>query len=209
MKIHDISPAISEKIAVFPGDTPFSRNVALAFPKDHLTLSSVNTTLHLGAHADAEVHYLPGGKGIEARDLSVYLGDCQVIRVHLDPGARILPAHLNGITVESTRVLFRTDSFSDPNRWTDFFNALSPELIDFLAARKVKLVGIDTPSIDPADSKALESHNAVARHKLAVLEGLVLTNVNPGRYTLIALPLPIEGADASPVRAVLLEGKLG
>jgi arylformamidase len=207
LKILDISPPLSEKTAVFPGDVPFSRNVSLEFPKNHLTLSSVTTTLHLGAHADAEVHYLANGKGVEARDLSLYLGDCQVIKVTLDPGARIMPKDLEGITVESSRVLFRTDSYTDPNRWTDFFNSVSPELIDFLAARKVKLVGIDTPSIDPAESKALESHAAVARHKLAILEGLVLTHVNPGRYTLVALPLPIVGADASPVRAVLIEGK--
>ena len=208
MKIIDISPIISESLAVFPGDTPYSRKVALSFPKDHLTLSAIQSTLHLGAHADAEVHYLPQGQGIEARDLSLYLGDCQVIRVKLGPGERIMPAHLEGTTVNSTRILFRTDSFPNPNKWTDFFNALSPELIDFLAARKVKLVGIDTPSIDPADSKKLESHGAVAKHKLAILEGLVLGQVEPGRYTLVALPLPLVGADASPVRAVLLEPDL-
>jgi arylformamidase len=67
-------------------------------------------------------------------------------------------------------------------------------------------VGIDTPSVDPMTSKALEAHNAVADHDMAVLEGVVLDAVPPGLYTLVALPLRIEGADASPVRAVLVAG---
>ncbi len=66
------------------------------------------------------------------------------------------------------------------------------------------LIGLDTPSVDPMTSKALESHHALARRDLAVLEGVVLAHVAPGTYTLIALPLRLEGADASPVRAVLV-----
>jgi arylformamidase len=71
----------------------------------------------------------------------------------------------------------------------------------------VKLVGIDTPSIDLAEDKILQSHHAVARHDMAILEGIVLDQVKPGMYQLIALPLSIERADATPVRAVLLKEK--
>ena len=74
-----------------------------------------------------------------------------------------------------------------------------------LASQGVVLVGIDTPSIDLSQDKLLESHQAVARNDMAILEGIVLDGVAPGNYTLIALPLKIEGADASPVRAVLLD----
>ncbi|MGZ3689604.1 MAG: cyclase family protein, partial [Bdellovibrionota bacterium] len=80
---------------------------------------------------------------------------------------------------------------------------LSAELIDALAAKGVILVGIDTPSVDPAEDQALETHQAIARHNLANLEGIVLDQVPEGIYELTALPLKLQGADASPVRAVL------
>jgi arylformamidase len=118
-------------------------------------------------------------------------------------GARLLPEHL-GVPVVAPRVLFKTGSFPNPDVWSGDFNSLSPELIEQLARSGVRLVGIDTPSIDPADDTELRSHAAVYRHDLCVLEGLVLDEVAPGRYTLVALPLKLAGADAAPVRAVLL-----
>lgn len=202
----DISPEISEKTAVFPGDVPFKRDVAFDMTKgDHMTLSSITTTVHVGAHTDAPNHYDKKGASIAARNLDFYLGPCQVVTVKLKKGERILPKHLRGVKIETPRVLFRTESFPNPNKWNSDFNALSPELIDELAGQGVKLVGIDTPSIDPADSKKLESHAAVAKHGLAILEGIILDKTRDKIYELIALPLKIRGADASPVRAVLLE----
>ncbi|HEY8278976.1 MAG TPA: cyclase family protein [Bdellovibrionota bacterium] len=206
MKIWDISPSISPKIAVFPGDVPFSREISMAFGKgDHLDLSSIRTTLHLGAHADSSSHYHKQGKGVDRRPLDRYLGSCQVIAVKIPKGARILPSHLGKTKIKAKRVLFRTGSFPDPDQWNSDFNSLSPELIDFLAKAGVVTVGIDTPSVDPADSKALESHNALYKRDLAVLEGIVLAKVPAGLYTLIALPLNLKDADASPVRAILLK----
>ena len=87
-------------------------------------------------------------------------------------------------------------------RITDF-NSLSPELIEFLVQHEVCLVGIDTPSVDPFSSKALESHKSIAKHDLAILEGLVLDSVPEGLYQLMAFPLKLAQADAAPVRAVL------
>jgi arylformamidase len=205
MKIWDISPPVSARTAVFPGDEPFARKVSLDFAKgDHLTLSSISTTLHIGAHADASNHYHAGGKGIDQRPLERYLGPCQVIEVQLPRGERIRPEHLP-MPVQAPRVLFKTGSYPDPEKWNGDFNALSPELIDHLARVGVILVGIDTPSVDPADSKELESHRAIYRHDMAVLEGIILEQVLPGPYTLVALPLALKDADASPVRAILLE----
>ena len=132
------------------------------------------------------------------------MGAVEVIATDLKPTQRIKPENFTRAHPDVPRVLFKTSSFPDPNEWRDHFNSLSPDTILSLADQGVKLVGIDTPSIDPHDSKDLESHNAVYKANMAVLEGLVLNQVQPGRYDLIALPLPIEGGDASPVRAVLL-----
>lgn len=204
--IHDISPMVSSRTAVFPGDTPFGRKVSLDFKEGHhLGLSSIHSTVHIGAHTDAPSHYHPDGESIEKRPLELYVGPCQVITVGLSPGQRIFPQHLRGIAIQAPRVLFRTDSFPDPNHWNGDFNSLSPELVNWLAQQNVRLVGIDTPSIDPAESKKLESHQAVYENNMAILEGILLGSVQDGIYDLIALPLRLENADASPVRAVLIE----
>jgi len=201
--ILDISPLISKRLAVWPGDVPFSRFVSCAMARgDNLDLSSITTTLHLGAHADAPSHYLSAGAGMAEVDLSPYVGPCQVVQVSLPRGARIMRHHIGEI--RAPRVLFRTDSFPDPEHFNTDFNSLSPELIEHLYSQHCVLVGLDTPSVDPFDSKPLESHQALARTGMRNLEGLALDQVEPGLYTLIALPLKIEGADGSPVRAILM-----
>ena len=208
LKIFDISPEISPSIAVFPGDTQFSRSELMSTKKgEHLTLSSINTTVHLGAHTDAPNHYHKDGVGIASRDLSLYIGDCQVIEVNLEKNTRITPNDFKS-EITAPRVLFKTNSFPDPNKWNSEFNALSSELVTFLAEKKVRLIGIDTPSVDLADDKELESHLAIYKNDMAILEGIVLTDIEPGNYKLIAPPLKIKEADASPVRAVLIQGNL-
>ena len=204
-EIFDISPVINSRLAVFPGDTPFQRHVVMDVNKgDLISLSWIQSTVHLGAHTDAPNHYAREGQTMEARDLRLYLGAAQVIGVSTRFGERIRPQDFANVPISAPRVLFKTRSFPDPTQWRSDFMALSEELVDFLVEKKVCLVGIDTPSIDLAEDKILESHQCVARHNLAILEGIVLDKVTPGIYQLIALPLPIEGADASPVRAILL-----
>ena len=199
----DISPIISPRIGVWPGDTSFSQQYLCTIEGgSNIDLSTINTTVHLGAHADAPSHYVRGGVGIDQRDLSLYYGEAQVVTVEVPQGERILPKHIQ-TEIISPRVLFRSNSYPNPDVFTEDFCSLSPELVHFLADKKVLLIGIDTPSVDPFSSKNLESHQAIAARDLAILEGLVLSAVEDGVYRLIAFPLRIEGADASPVRAVL------
>jgi len=205
LKIIDISPLVHEQTAVFPGDTAFSRQETLSYEKGHnLRLSSMKTTLHIGAHTDAPSHYHPHGMTMEKRSLDFYLGPCQVIEVICPQGERIKLEHLQS-EIKSQRILFKTGSFPDPDQWNDDFNSLSIELLKSLHSMKVKLVGIDTPSVDPADDKNLLCHNFIFQNDMAILEGIVLDHVEAGNYQLIALPLKLERADASPVRAVLIE----
>jgi arylformamidase len=205
-KLIDITPLISPRIAVWPGDRPFTQDYALRISEGaNIDLSAIHTTVHLGAHADSPSHYAAGGAGIHERALDYYFGPCQVIAVEIESGARIRPQDLRA-ELRAPRVLFRTGSFPDPERWNEDFNSLSPELVHELHRQGVRLVGIDTPSVDPMDDAELLSHQALRGHDMANLEGLVLDHVEPGLYGLVALPLPIEGADASPVRAVLVEG---
>ncbi len=205
MKLIDISPEISSEMAVWPGDTPFSREIVMDTDQgDHLGLSKITTTLHLGAHTDAPNHYASQALGISERSLYSYYGPCQVIETQTLVGDRIEIKDLLEKDIKAPRVLFKTLSFPDPQKWNNNFCSLSIELIDFLAAQHVLLVGIDTPSIDPFESKALEAHHQIHKHNMAILEGIVLKDVRPGLYTLSALPLKIKGGDASPVRAILI-----
>jgi arylformamidase len=206
VRILDISPALSPRVAVWPGDTAYSRTENLSIAAGaNIDLSEIRTTVHVGAHADAPSHYVGGGATIEQRPLERYLGPCQVVEVSVQRGARVVPGDVR-VPIEAPRVLFRTATFPDPDAFSEDFAALSPALIDWLAGQGVVLVGLDTPSVDLFDDAVLLTHQAIARHDLAILEGVVLDGVAPGVYTLIALPLKLEGADASPVRAVLVEG---
>jgi len=200
----DISPVVDESIHVWPGDTPFVQTVNADMRAGaNLTLSDIRTSVHVGAHADAPSHYVTDGIDIASRRLEYYIGRCVVLHIRVRRGERITPDHLNGKVVSAPRVLLRTGTFPDPRNWNNDFASLSPALVDDFYQHGVMLIGIDTPSVDPFDSKALEAHQAFARNDMAMLEGLVLDHVEEGEYELIAPPLRLRGADASPVRAVL------
>jgi len=202
-KIYDITPQITSKLGVWPGDTPLTREVLMDMARgDNLTLSTLHATVHLGAHADGPNHYGKREPPIHERSLNYYLGPCQVVRAPGQRGQRITPKMLQQKITEP-RVLFATETFPDPQNWNKDFAALSVELIDCLHEHGVITVGVDTPSVDLFDSKDLPAHKAVLKHNMSILEGLVLRDVPVGVYELIALPLPLVGFDASPVRAIL------
>jgi arylformamidase len=201
--IHDITPPVDAGLAVWPGDTPMSREVLLDMARgDNLTLSTLRATVHLGAHADAPSHYGRDGAAIDARSLDPYLGPCQVMRVDVARGTRVGRDDLTG-PVREERLLLATGSYPDPTAWNEDFCGLAPDLVDALHAEGVRLVGVDTPSVDLFTSKDLPAHARFLANDMAILEGLVLDAVEDGRYELIALPLRLVGFDASPVRAVL------
>ncbi|MFO0961381.1 MAG: cyclase family protein [Phycisphaerales bacterium] len=203
--LYDLSPLLSSRIAVFPGDTPFERRELMHVDRgDHISLSAVTATVHLGSHADAPVHYGRGGRTLEQQPLELYIGPCVVARVPDARGRRVGVADLAGrVPFGTQRLLIATGSYPDPEQWNPDFAAIDPELVRWLDTRGVRLVGIDTPSVDTADSKDLPAHAAFFAADIAIIEGLVLTGVPEGEAELIALPLRIEGADASPVRAIL------
>ena len=201
--IYDITPPISERLHVWPGDTPLSREVLYDMKRgDGITLSTLHATVHLGAHADAPSHYGAGAAAIDERDLAYYLGPCQVMRVPAPRGTRITPARLPR-PVLTERLLLATGTFPDPEQFNEDFAALDPELVEVLHGQGVTLVGIDTPSVDLFDSPDLPAHRMLLRCDMAILEGLALADVPEGVYELIALPLKLVGFEASPVRAIL------
>ena len=169
-----------------------------------VNVSTLTLSPHTGAHADAPLHYDPKGAAIGAVDLLAYLGPCRVIHA-INCGRLILISHLaHALTDLPPRVLVRTYATSPPG-WDAELAGFAAETVEHLAGLGVRLIGIDTASIDPADSKALPSHQVIRQRGLRVLENLLLDDVPEGDYELIALPLKLITADASPVRAVLRE----
>lgn len=206
--IYDITPPISPSLAVWPGDTPPSRVVLLDISRgDTVTLSTLRATAHLGAHADGPNHYGADAPAIHERRLDYYLGRCSVVRVPAMRKSRISVEMFKSASRETDliepRVLIATNTYPDPNHWNGDFAALAPELVDHLHERGVMTIGVDTPSVDLFDDKQLLAHKRFLANDMAILEGLRLRDVPAGVYELIALPLPLVGFDASPVRAIL------
>ncbi len=203
-RLWDITQVLRPGLPVWPGDTPYSAERTWTLePGCPVNVSRVTMSTHTGTHADAPLHYDAAGVGAQGLDLAPYLGPCRVIDAR---GARdrIKPEDvayaLNGVP---PRVLFRTFEAFPNETWRSDFTAVSAELVDVLADLGVVLIGSDAPSMDPETAKVLDAHLAIRRRGLAILEGLVLDAVPPGDYELIALPLPFQDLDASPVRAVL------
>lgn len=202
-RLYDLSPPLSPELPVWPGDTPFTcRFTARLADGAEANVGAFATTTHLGSHADAPLHTEAGGKTIDELALEPFLGPCRVVEV--PPVPLLRRGHLPApVPDEPPRLLLKSGSVPDRNRFPEAFTALSPELAAELAGRGLLLVGLDTPSVDPAASEDLPAHHALAGAGVVILEGLVLDPVPPGLYELIALPLKLTGLDASPVRAVL------
>jgi arylformamidase len=205
LRLWDISPALGPATPPFPGDQAYEQRwTARIGPGCPVNLTALTLSPHLGSHADAPLHYADDAPAIGAVSLAPYLGPCRVIHA-IGCGPLVRPEHLaHALADLPPRVLVRTCERA-PTAWSEDFSAYAPETIELLASRGVLLVGIDSQSVDPATSKTLDSHHLLLKHDLRVLENLVLDEVPPGDYELIALPLKLIQACASPVRAILRE----
>jgi arylformamidase len=208
MRIWDVSEPIGPDTAVFPGDTPFSAEWVMRMEQGgSCNVSTIRMSVHLGTHTDAPLHFDCAGEDIAAVDLGRYIGRCRVLEVRGQGTPPLVPA--TALTAKALagaeRVLLRTRDRHDHAMFDESFTALGVAAAEVLVRAGVKLVGIDTPSMDHATSKDLETHRALFRGGVAILENLVLSEVPPGDYELIALPLKIVGGDSSPVRAILRE----
>ena len=205
-KILDISPPIDPFSPVFPGDTPYQQQWVAEITQDcPVNVSAITLSPHTGAHADAPLHYSEDAASIGAVDLETYLGPCRFIHALRAKTLAQWKDLAHACAHLPPRVLVRTATHAAVSHWDPEFAALDPEVLHRLADLGVRLVGIDTASIDPAQSKSLDSHQVLRQRDLRVLENLVLDDVPEGDYELIALPLKWMSCDASPVRAVLRE----
>ena len=206
MKVIDITRTLTPEIAVWPGDQPFAHTWTLRIPEgDTVNLSAVQMSLHTGTHVDAPLHYQNDGKPLDELPLLQFIGPCLVIDT-TQAGA-ISPQHVEGNDRSRIpRLLFKTRHSGVPDTvWDPDLVPFTVATVERMAQQGVVLIGTDAPSVDPADSKTLEAHHAMAAHGITNIEGLQLSHVAPGRYQLIALPMKIYGVDGAPLRAVLVQ----
>jgi arylformamidase len=208
MRIHDISRPVTKGIPVWPGDTAYDFGfVARIAEGASVNVGRVEMSVHTGAHTDAPLHFEDGAADIASVSLEPYLGPCAVVDVVGGAGGvtpEHLPAEADALVKGTGRLLVRCYAHR-PGAFDTHMRHATPALADWLHARGALLLGIDTDSMDAFDSKDLPAHHRLMRHGIAILEGIDLSAVRPGRYELVALPLRLVGADASPVRAVLVE----
>lgn len=203
-KLWDISPPVHANSPVFPGDTAYAQQwVASIGPGCPVNVSAITLSPHVGAHADAPLHYDPAGAPIGEVPLDTFIGPCRVVHA-IGVGPLVRLEHLaHALHKLPPRLLVRCYERMPQHGFDNALPAFAPETVEALADLGVRLIGIDSASIDPADSKTLDSHQVIRRRGLRVLENLLLDDVPEGDYELIALPLKLTSADASPVRAVL------
>lgn len=203
-KIIDISQRLYAGMPVWPGDSAFTLEPTMVIDDDcPVNVSRLTLSPHTGTHIDSNYHYDPNGRSAAEMPLDVYIGEALVVNA-VGCGDLVKPYHIaDQLPDQITRVLIKTTDDYDEKTWPTGFTALDPETVTMLAAKGVTLIGIDTPSMDPQDSKDMPSHQAINHYDIAILESLVLHTVAVGMYELIALPLKISGCDGSPVRAIL------
>lgn len=206
MKIWDISQTLRPGMPLWPGEPPLVvRRQARIGPDCPVNIGAIEAPLHAGTHADAPLHYDAHGLASAECDLVPYVGACVVLDVRHAVN-RIEPEDVDWAALDgATRVIFRTYDRFPADRWDSAFTAVAPAVIARLREAGVRLVGTDAPSLDPETSKTMDAHREIQAGDMRILEGLVLDDVPAGRCELIALPLKIAGADASPVRAILRE----
>ncbi|MFZ5570307.1 MAG: cyclase family protein [Thermodesulfobacteriota bacterium] len=206
--IYDISVPLGAGSIDYPGDVPYSRkSISTIRNGGACELSGLELSAHSGTHIDAPAHFIQDGRTVDQYDVKDFILPALVVPV--DDDVSVKPEALADVTLRpgeallfrtrnSTRGLCRSGVFSERHVH------LSPETAEWCVTMGVALVGIDYISVDPWDSLDFKAHRTLLSAGILILESINLIAVPPGSYTLFCLPLRLNGAEAAPVRAVLL-----
>jgi arylformamidase len=207
MKYHDISLDLSEETVRWATSTPFELVARRRMSRgDANNSSGVAMSLHAGTHLDAPFHFIANGDTIDVLALERFIGPAVVHAIEAE--RYIEPRHLADLDLDGVhRVLFKTrnSALLRQKNYEPDFVAFSVEAAELLAVRGLTLVGLDYLSVAHAGDEQVPVHRAFLSRGVALLEGVDLSDVAPGRYELICFPLKVHGADGAPCRAVLRE----
>ncbi|MBN2503615.1 MAG: cyclase family protein [Anaerolineales bacterium] len=209
MRTYDITLTISPDLVVWPGDPAVElERVEKIEAGADANVSRINMGVHTGTHVDAPYHFLENGGTVENLDLKMLVGRAYVL--HVDDKVDVITPELlekSDIPPRTRRVLFRTRNSDlwakDHKKFQKDFVAISPEAAEYLINKGVKLVGVDYLSVAPFDDP-IPTHEVFLKAEVVVVEGLDLSEVSQGRYTLYCLPLKLAGTEGAPARALLV-----
>jgi len=208
MHIYDITLTISPDLPVWPGDPPVKiERVAKIEEGANSNLSRMSIGVHTGTHVDSPLHFLTGGNGVESLPLNILIGRAYVLNL---PDADIITASVlqqSSIPTETNRLIIKTRNsqylaHKDPVFRTGFVG-ISADGAEFLVGLGIKLIGIDYLSVAPY-KQSRPTHEILLKSDVVIVEGLDLSNITQGQYTLYCLPLKIAGCDGAPARAILV-----
>lgn len=198
----DITMPLHKNMPIWPGDTPFHYRLDASLQKDGANVGSIQMSLHAGTHVDAPYHYDDFGKAIDALPLELFMGT--VLIVEVTAVEEIQLQHVSQLELKNMeRLFFKTKVHYDAYRFEPIFTRIAPEVIVYLAQHGVRVIGTDAPSIDAVEDQTLRAHSACKECNMYIIENLWLRDISSGVYEFIGLPLVIQGADASPLRAVV------
>ncbi|PZR74800.1 MAG: arylformamidase [Chthoniobacterales bacterium] len=215
MEIFDISRALSNELAPWPGDTPFHFELKWKMAEGAtVNVGAVNMGVHNGSHADALFHFEPNGETIEGMPLDIYFGAAVVADLTKIFGQTGEQNRTRQVTVadlepwaasfaSAPRLLLKTGVWKDSKQFPDWIPVIAANVPFWLQGHGVRLIGLDLPSVDAIEAKKLVNHYALAAAGIAIVESLDLSRVESGSYQFSALPLKISNGDAAPVRAIL------
>ena len=203
MQLFDITRTLSPALEPWPGDTRYRHEWQSRIADGSAAnVSTLVMSAHSGTHVDSPYHYAQEGLKLDEMALDIHLGPATVVALDVDE--LILPEHFDGVNLAAIeRLLIKTRaSARRDDEWWDSFPYFSIEAAALLGEMGVRLIGTDAPSVDHLLNETMEAHRVLYRHNVAILENVQLSDVTPGEYELIALPLKVQ-VDGSPVRAVL------
>lgn len=206
MHLIDISRELAPETPVWPGDQSFEWEwTAQVEEGDSVNVGNIRLSTHTGSHVDSPLHVRSDGASTDAFTIEDFVGLAEVIDVTESDVIR--RSHVRNARAD--RILFKTSAREgSKNTWPESITPVDPEVVPLLQTKEVKLIGTDAPSVDPLDSTHLPAHHELIDAEIVNLEGLDLTEVSEGLYTLLALPLRLKNADAAPLRAVLGDASL-
>ena len=212
MTLYDISLTIADDLPVWPGDPKIKlKKISKIEDGEEANVTHISACVHIGTHVDAPDHFLGNGQTVENLPLDLLVGAAFVVELHVDGQVSAVDLQSASIPEGTKRLLIKT---ANSQLWAEGvkefnsdFIALEVDAAAYLVNQGVEVVGVDYLSVAPFTDPA-PTHRILLEEGVLIIEGLDLSGIEPGEYTLMCLPLKISGSDGAPAR-VLLQGKKG
>jgi arylformamidase len=207
MTLYDISLTISEDLPIWPGDPRIElKKISQIKDGEMANMTHLSACVHIGTHVDAPDHFLGNGQTVENLPVELLVGKATVVEIPAEGQISAVDLQTAAIPEGTIRLLIKTANSQlwaqDLNEFKEDFIALEADAAAYLVNRGVKVVGVDylsvAPFVDPAPT-----HKVLLGANVLIIEGLNLSGVDPGEYTLMCLPIKIKGSDGAPARVLL------